>query len=126
MDDMDDVEAMKEALKKNKHNSYVHDYNDATPLYIASKYNRTDVVDFLLAHGKQVNATSIKYDFTVLHTAAMNGYIDNYYGITPIVYAVIESNFEIIKLLTNCSDLTRVTENGNTILTHPVQKAKSS
>lgn len=95
-----------------------------TPLHIASKYGRADVMRLLLDSGALLNAKTYKTLYTPLHLACMNRRIQTVHellkcgnckvdecdaqGNTPLFYAVANNDLKIVEiLLSNGADATR-------------------
>lgn len=57
--------------------------NGIMPLFFAANTDKTEIVEYLLANGADVN-------FILL---------DDYYGITPLISAIINGNLEMVKML---------------------------
>ena len=103
-----------------------------TPLILSAEGDREDILEHLLKRGADVNGQSVQTHQTALHIAAIFGLTNhaaillrhkanfharNHWGGTPLHYAVLQRNLEIVQLLVDTgSDPTLKNDDGRTPL----------
>ncbi|XP_063924360.1 uncharacterized protein LOC135138337 isoform X2 [Zophobas morio] len=108
------------------------EFDDSTPLIIASQKGHVTVVEYLVKYGAEINRAN-KYGRTPLYTASSQGHekivkclvkcgaeinrADNYYGQTPLYAASFQGHEKIVECLVKCgAKINRADEDGETPL----------
>ena len=132
-----DINYVKVTIEHNINVNLLNNYCE-TALHIACSYGLTDIIDFLLQHGANLNICEKNHGFTPLMTSIINGKIDDVsliklknpdinitdnQGNTALHIALLEYNELIVKNLCDLSFNYNITNiDGNTCLHIILQK----
>ena len=127
-----DLEACKALIETAKANMEIKDLEGMTPLLIAVKLSRTDIIEYLIQKGANTDATNNKGQ-NALHIAAgceqipiireilqltkLNLETKDQLGLTPLLFAVLNNYYPVVKFLIESGANVKATDNnGDTAL----------